>query len=260
MMLPCWYLLVNSFKSLGDYSNNANVWGLPKPFYWDNWSNAFNFKVGANKAGVFTLYANSIIFTVVSVALNTIATVCVAYACARFDFVGKNLIVGIGIGALVFPDFGSASVIYRLYNILGWFDTWWVLTPKLNPFGLMFLILYSQFNTVSKTYAEAAKIDGASELRIFLQIMVPMVKGPVGMMMVMSAIGSWNDYYTPYMYFTSKPTLALGLFQLSTDTSQGADWPLIFAFITLCITPLMVFFVAMRDVIIENAAAGGIKG
>ena len=82
---------------------------------------------------------------------------------------------------------------------------------------MMFLITYSLFKTVSKTYAEAAKIDGASEARIFVQIMIPMAKGVIGMMMVMSAIGAWNDYYTPYMYLPSVKTLALGIQELSEE-------------------------------------------
>ena len=263
MVLPCWYLLINSFKSLDEYGT-LNFWGFPAQFYFDNYVQAFSFSLDATnpvETGILAMYGNSIIFTAVSVLLSAIATVCVAYACARFDFRGKALIVAIGIGALVFPDFGSAAVVYKLFKNLGWLGTWWVLMPKLNPFGLMFLILYSQFTTVSKTYAEAAKIDGASELRIFVQIMIPMVKGPVGMMMVMSAIGSWNDYYTPFMYFDNKlPTLALGLQQIASNFQTAKNLPLVYAVMVICIVPLMVLFITMRDVIIENAAAGGIKG
>ena len=273
MLLPLWYMVINSFKSTADYS--LNKWGMPAVWEFGNyfkWSadpkqaGAFFFSFPVEKglfgdqANVWVMYANSIILTVVGVVLNTVATVCVAYACARFDFMGKKLIVALGIGALVFPDFGSGAVVYKLFSDWGWLNTWMVLTPKLNPFGLMFLILYSQFSTVSKTYAEAAKIDGASELRIFLQIMVPMVKGVIGMALVMSAIGSWNDFYTSYMYLPQQPTLALGFFKIGSETALGITKPVQFGFILVGITPLLVFFIAMRDVIIENAAAGGIKG
>ncbi|MBQ8428258.1 MAG: carbohydrate ABC transporter permease [Clostridia bacterium] len=257
MLIPCWFLLVNSFKDLSEYRLSGNIWGLPGTWTFENFVTAFTYE----KYNIGMLYVNSIWFTILSVGLATVATVLVAYACGRFDFTGKSLIVAIGVGALVFPDFGSSSVIYRLFKDLNWLGTPFVLLPKGSPFGLMFLILYSQFKTVSKTYAEAAKIDGASELRIFLQIMVPMVKGPIGMMMVMSAIGAWNDYYTPYMYFAGEmPTLTLGMQSIATDIDLKNNLPVMCAMMTICVVPLMVLFITMRDVIIENTAAGGIKG
>ena len=266
MLLPCYYLLVNSLKDIGtDYTSAkpvANMWGLPKIFYWDNYANALTFTAEfLDGATVFDLYFNSILFTALSVVLAAVSTTCVAYACARFDFRGKGLLVALGIGALVFPDFGSASVVYKFFKVTGMLGTWWVMLMRLSPFGMMFLIVYSQFTTVSKTYAEAAKIDGASELRVFVQIMVPMVKGPIGMMAVMSAIGAWNDYFTPWMYFKNDlPTIALSMYTLQSEAKVRENVPVLYAMMVMCVIPLVILFVTMRDVIIENAAAGGLKG
>ena len=134
MLLPCWYLLINSFKSIDDYTSKMNFWGFPEKFEFGNYMQAFTYEVGAEKATIPLLYLNSIVFTIVSVLLATVAVVVVSYACARFEFRGKGLIVALGIGALVFPDFGSTSVIYRLFTNLGWLGTWWVLLPKGSQF------------------------------------------------------------------------------------------------------------------------------
>lgn len=265
MLIPCWFLVINSFKTefdyrgqLKEYANVRNVFGVPRAWTFEQYKTASKTCLQYARASIFGLYMNSIILTVVSMLLATIATVMTAYACARFKFRGQGLIVGIGVGALVFPDFGSAAVIFKLYHALNIWDTWFVLWPNLNPFGLMFLIVYSQFKTISGTYAEAAKIDGASELRIMLQIMIPMIKGTVGMMVVMSAIGSWNNYYTSYMYLPSYPTIALGMYFLMQNEVRNV--PGVCAIMVMCILPLVVLFVTMRDTIISNTAAGGLKG
>lgn len=262
MLIPCWFLVINSFKEASDYTGSlykdvTNAFGVPRKFTFGQYKVASE-ECAKLAAPIYRLYINSVIFTAASTLLATVATVITAYACARFQFRGQGIILGIGVGALVFPDFGSASVIYKFYHATGLLNTWGVLWPNLNPFGLMFLIVYSQFRTISATYAEAAKIDGASELRIMIQIMIPMIKGTVGMMVVMSAIGSWNNYYTSWMYLRSYPTIALGMYEITQN--PGVDRPIVCAIMVLCIIPLVVLFVSMRDTIISNTAAGGLKG
>jgi len=264
MLIPCWYLLINSFKTEMDYSGgeelwvNGNVFGIPRKWTFENYVKASS--VAAEKtAPIWQLYWNSILMTGIGTALGVFATVCTAYACARFQIRGKELIVSIGVGALVFPDFGSAATVYRFFQKTHLWNTWGVMWPGLNPFGLMFLIVYGQFKSISGTYAEAAKIDGASELRIMVQIMVPMIKGVIGMMVVMSAIGSWNNYYTTFMYLPSKPTIAFGMYKLNNEP-EGRIMPTMCAIMVLCIIPLVVLFITMRDTIISNTAAGGLKG
>ena len=93
-----------------------------------------------------------------------------------------------------------------------------------------------------------------------IQIMVPMIKGVIGMMIVMSAIGSWNNYYVSYMYLTSKPTIAYGMYLMMQNIGMKENIPMTCAIMVLCILPLVVLFVCMRDTIISNTAAGGLKG
>ena len=161
---------------------------------------------------------------------------------------------------MLIPDLGGSATVYKMFVDLKMIDTWFILVKNAAPFGLMFLITYSTFRTVSSTYAEAAKLDGASEMRIFLAIMIPMAKGCIGMMCVMSAIGSWNDYYTPYMYMPSVKTLALGLQELSEEAATYSNYTELYAAMVLAVLPLLILFVSMRETIINNAVAGGLKG
>ena len=256
LLTPLYYLVNNSFKRAGDFLQNG-AWVLPKTMHFQNYKDAVSLAAGGVS---FTgMYLNSFVLTGAGVAISTLAAIATSYALARFRFYGRNLLVAIGVGSLVFPNFGSSSVVYKLYLDLNLLDTWGILIQYAAPFGMQFLILYGLFVTISGSYVEAARIDGAGELRIMWQICIPMARGALGATAVILALNYWNDYYTPYMYLPSIKTLSLGLQELSASVSQ-LDRPKLFAGMVIAILPLVAIFVTMRDVIISNTVAGGLKG
>lgn len=256
MFMPIYYVLVNSLKRPSQFYTNP--WNIPKVVYLANYLKVLQLSIG--EVPILQMYANSIIYTVAAMLISAASTTVMAYTVARFNFRGKDFLVAVGIGAMLIPDLGSRSVVYKMYVDLNIIDTWFILIQFASPFGMMFLITYSMFKTTSNTYAEAAKLDGASELRIFVQIMVPMAKGVIGMMMVMNAIAAWNDFYTPYMYLPSLKTLALGIQELSEEAQTYSNFTELYAAMVMAILPIVILFVVMRDTIIDNAIAGGLKG
>ena len=113
------------------------------------------------------------------------------------------------------------------------------------------------------TYAESAKIDGAGHATIFFRIMLPLAKPSLFAVGIITFIGYWNDYYAPYMYLRNYPTLAVGIYQMSSDITTGAnsyDYPALFAIMTISVVPIIVLFSIFQKTIMENMVAGGIKG
>ena len=256
MLAPMYYLIINSLKKPFDFYENP--WNVPVQLCLENYKTAFQMTVDG--VSVLSMYLNSAIYTIIATALGCISTTVTAYVLARFDFRVKELLVLVGIGAMLIPDFGSRAVIYKMYVDLNLIDTWFVLLQYASPFGMMFLITYSTFRTVSKTYAEAAKMDGASEFRTFVQVMVPMAKGVIGMTAVIGAINAWNEFYIPYMYLPSVKTLALGIQELSEAAQTYSNFTELYAAMIIMVVPIVILFVCMRDRIIDNAVAGGLKG
>ena len=256
LMMPLYYMLINSFKRVDDFLNNG-CWTLPVKLHLDNFKDAVVLTSG--RVSFVGMYINSIILTVSAVCISTATATMTAYALARYRFFGKDFLVALGVGSLVIPNLGASTVIYKLFVDMQAIDTWLILVQYAAPFGLQFLVLYSLFKTVASTYVDAARIDGAGEWRIFLQICVPMARGALGATMVILAINNWNDYYTPYMYLPSMKTLSIGLQELALTVSQ-LDRPKLFAGMVVAVTPLLIVFIAMRDVIIENTVSGGLKG
>lgn len=256
MLAPIYFVIVNSLKRPSQFLENP--WTISNVIYLANYKNVLTLKAGGTSLP--HMYLNTMILTTAATLISTISTTITAYILARFDFRGKKLLVAVGIGAMLIPDLGSRAVIYKMYVDLHMIDTWWILIQYAQPFGLMFLITYSLYVSVSKTYVEAAKIDGASEMRIFLQIMVPMGKGVIGMTIVMQAISVWNDFYTPYMYLPSVKTLSLGIQELAEEVASTGNYTILYAAMVLTMLPILILFICMRKTIINNAVAGGIKG
>ena len=255
-LAPFYFIFINSLKKPIDFYTNP--WGLPSIIYMKNYVDAI--KLSVEGVTLPEMYVNSFFFTSAATLISAISTTLTAYVLARFRFPGRKLLIALGIGAMVIPDFGSRSVIYKLYTDLGILDTWFILIQYAQPFGLMFLIVFSFFETVPKDYAEAAKIDGASEIRIFWNIYLPMARGVIGLMMVMNAIAVWNDYYTPYMYLPSLKTLSLGIQQLTEEAQAVSNFTGLYAGMILAIIPVVALFIIMHKSIIRNVAVGGIKG
>ena len=127
-------------------------------------------------------------------------------------------------------------------------------------FGTGFLLLYATFKNVSWTYAEAAFIDGSSHFRVFFEIMLPQVMPTVISILIITSIGVWNDYYTPFMYLPTKPTIAVGLYEIQSNAVTKQEYTMFFALMLISVLPIAILFVIMQNTIMENVVSGGIKG
>ena len=123
-----------------------------------------------------------------------------------------------------------------------------------------FLMYYSAFRNISRTYSEAAMMDGAGYWRIFLQILVPQAKNLVAAQWVMGFIGTWNDFAGPYLFLPSHPTLGVGVKEISDKVDLGHSYPELFANIVLMLIPMLVLYFAFQKKIMAVSLGGGIKG
>ena len=256
MLIPMYFVIVNSLKRPSQFYENP--WTLPKVLYLANYRSVFQLSVG--EVSIFRMYINSIIFTVASTLISCAATTVTAYTVARFDFRGKGLLVSIGIGAMLIPDLGSRSVVYKMYVDLNMIDTWFILIQYATPFGMMFLITYSLFKTVSKTYAEAAKIDGANEFHIYWYVVLPMCLPVLVTLAIFSFQGNWNDYVWPLIVTNSAQSRTLTAGLATFSGSYAHQYGKQMAGAVLSALPILLIFVLGQKYFIKGIAIGGIKG
>lgn len=222
-----------------------------------------NYKLVFESYSIIPMFTNSLILALGG-AFATIMSSCVAaYVVSRYSFIGRNFIYALVIFIMIIPATGSMAATYRLMNDSGLAGKHIGLIIKgAGGFDFSFLLLYSFFKNLSMTYSEAAELDGAGHFQIFYKIMLPLVLPSVTAVGIVSFIGHWNDYFTPYMYLREYPTLAVGIYLLSSDITSGADsnYPALFAIMIISIVPVLIIFGIFQDKIVKNTIAGGIKG
>lgn len=257
LLFPFLWMFINSLKTTGDFSS-GNYFGFPKEFAGKNFIEVLSMKVGNETIGM--MFIMSCVTTILGTLVNVGFSACVAYVIAKFKFPGRGVIYGVAIFTMVVPIVGTLPSQVSMMQTFGLDDSLLgVLFLYSGCFGFNFILLYSSFTSISDTYMEAASVDGAGRFKTFFQVMLPMAKGPIIACSILTAIGYWNDYQTPFLYLPEDyQTLAVGLqqFQLENQTS----YPMVFASMIISIIPILVLYLIFQKRIIESTNAGGLKG
>ena len=257
--------LINSLKDATDYEWN-NPFGLPsKEFGWhfDNYAKVLTefkvFTLGGNEVYLMQMFFNSLFYAVFMSLFCMATQMITAYAIAKYDFRFKSVLYGVAVVVMLLPIIGSLASEVQMAeafnfrnNLIG------VCIMKCKYPGLYFLVFYATFKGLSWTYAEAAQIDGAGHFKIFIEIMLPLIRSTVFAVFILLFIEYWNDYYTPMVFLPESPTMSYGLFLFQTDNK--ASTPVQLASCLMACLPILAVFVAFKDKIMSNVTMGGIKG
>lgn len=238
--------------------------GLPKSWLFVNYKDAFTMLGGDgtgffSKTGLFMMFVNSIWYSVGAALLGCMACAMTAYIFSKFNFKGKRLLYAIFIIAMLLPVYGNFPAKYKLTMELQMQNSPLFIIVNAAGYGNVMLIFIASFDVLSWEYAEAAEIDGANDYYIFFRIMFPLIKPSFIAIMLTSIIGAWNDYMTPLIYLPKMPTVAAGLYIFREDM-QYESLPIYYAGVVLSFIPTLALFIVFRKTIMENVAAGGIKG
>lgn len=208
------------------------------------------------------LLLNSVLYSIGCAAAFTICPVIVAYATARFKYGFSKVVYAFVIVTMALPIVGSMASEIIMLNNLGIFDTFpSMFILRFNFLSIYFLILHAQFSSLPMDYTEAAKIDGASNLRIMLQVIIPQSLNTIVTVFVLSFISYWNDYQIPLLYLPSYPTAAYGIYDFVVQNSagEGAYVPTQLAATIIMTLPIILVFIIANKRIRVSVAMGGIK-
>ena len=268
LAIPIIWAIYSSFNDVAAYRSFYVLKGeFPLKLTFDNFYAAFTeFTYTTSTTNVsynfFEMFLHSVIYAVGSAAVFTITPMVVAYCAARFKFKFSKVIYAFVLITMALPIVGSMPSEMRMLKNLGIFDTFfgmWVL--RTNFLSIYFLIFYAQFESIPMDYTEAAKVDGASNLRIMFTVVLPQAVPTIITVFLLSFIGFWNDYQIPRAYLPSYPTVSEGLFLLArTGLKQVNNDPTKLAGIIGMTLPLIVIFAILNKRLRFNVAAGGIKG
>ena len=258
LVYPFIWLVLNSLKTRFEFNND--LWGLPLSFFIENYVTAFSMEY--NGVNILQMIGNSLIFVVGMTTTSMFFVTITAYVFSRYRFWCKDFLWTFQFVMMLIPTVGNIAAVYKLYHVLGFYDTYWgLIVTRTSGFGMGFLMLYAFFKNVSWSYAEAAFIDGAGHFQVMFKIMVPMAMPAIIAWSIKAAIGVWNDYLTFYLYAPTKITLAYGLYSLSVANKFGKiSYPELFAALVLSSLPVIAVYALCQNFIVKNTSLGGLKG
>ncbi len=255
MILPFLWLLSSSFKPEMDIFLFPPKW-IPDPWRPQNYVDALTYKP-------FNIYITN---TLIIVTLNLIAilftsSLC-AYGFARIRFWGRDFWFVLVLSTMMVPYFVLMVPQFVIFSRLGWIDTFLPLTVPLFFGGGAFniFLLRQFFRTLPEELADAARIDGCSEFRIYWNIMLPLAKPALAAVAIFTFLNGWNDFIGPLLYLNSpeKFTVAIGLATFRSVMRTRYD--LLMAASSAMIFPVIVLFFFAQRYFIQGVVISGLKG
>lgn len=206
-------------------------------------------------------FMNTLIIAVETCVLTVLISCLTAYVFSRFNFKFKKPFLMSLLILQIFPSFIGMIAIYVILLRIGGLDTLWGLTLVYTAGNIPYnaWLVKNYMDTVSKNLDEAARIDGASHLRIFFTIIMPVIRPIVSFLTITSFIGPWMDFIFPKMVLRSpeKQTLALGLFAFVSDKKN--EFTNFAAGALIVSVPFVIFFLMTQKTLITSFGGGAVK-
>ncbi len=262
-LTPFVWMLSTSLKDAREvFSPN---W-IPEHLTWSNFSDAFSY-------GSWTQWAlNTIIISVVAVIGKVLSTSIVAYSFARLRWPGRDTIFSIVLATMMLPGVVTMIPQFILFAKLPafgfqgsqtWVNTFLPLTVPAFTADAFFIFLLRQFmRGIPMDLSEAAKIDGASELRIWWSIVMPLTKPALAAIAIFTFQGAWDDFMGPLLYLQSENlyTLQLGLRQFEFAAGGAPAWNQLMAASLVVMLPVVIIFIMFQRYFIEGVTMTGMGG
>ncbi|WP_371783769.1 carbohydrate ABC transporter permease [Streptosporangium subroseum] len=248
---------------LASFKTNTEIFGdaiaLPSSFGWDAWGRAWQ------KAHIGQYMLNTVFVVACSTAATMLLGSMAAYVLARYAFPGNRAIYFLFVSGMTFPVFLALVPLFFVVRNLGLIDTHLglilVYTAYSLPFTVFFLSAF--FKTLPTSVAEAAMMDGCSHTRTFFQIMVPMAKPGLISITIFNILGQWNQYLLPIVLLSGnvedKWVITQGVANISTSAGYEADWPGMFAALSIAIIPVMFIYIIFQRQIQSGLTSGAVK-
>ena len=258
MLYPIFWLAGSSFKP------DSELWTrifavFPKAPTLTNYINGWK---GFGGVSFAWFYRNSFIYAGAGTIFAIVSSAVIAFGFARVEFPGKKFWFACMLATLMLPTQVQIIPQYIVFAKLGWLNSFLpLLVPKL--FGQAFFIfMFVQFiRGIPSDLDEAAEIDGCGKLRLFGEILLPLLKPAMFTASIFSFYWTWNEFLTPLIYLNAPKlyTISLALRSFS-DPSGLTDWGAIYAMSFLSIVPVIVLFVAFQKYLTQGIATTGLKG
>lgn len=252
---PLVLLVVSALRPLSDFLSNGPV-SWPQELTLSNFPEAW-------EAGQFgTAYLNSSFLLVVRVPIGVFVAALLAYALAKLEFPFRNLILFSVVLGMTIPIYIAIVPLFTMLRNVGMTDSIIGIIPPYVAFGLplQVLILQAFFRRVPSELIEAARIDGAGDLRIFFRLVVPLSVPALVTVAILDGVATWNELFLALSLLSSegKRTIPLGL--LNFQGQFATNYTGLAAGILIAVVPILILYMLLQKYIVGGLTAGATKG
>jgi len=252
VIFPLYWMLVVAFSPRGEvFEPVLRFW--PSTLTLENFTSVFEqYPVGG-------WFMNSLVIGVFVTVFTVVVNLLAGYAFARLKFKGRNIVFLLALATMMIPVQAIMVAQFKLVAGLGIYGTYWgvILPGAAAAFGIFLARQF--FLGIPEEVIEAARIDGAGHLRIFLQVVLPLSKPLLAVLTLLTLLGSWNDFAWPLIALKDNAlfTLPIGLLYLKGQTTP--DYNSIMALALISVLPMVILFVVFQRYFVQGFARSGIR-
>ena len=251
-IVPFIWMFVSSFAT---NSEIVKITGgiFPAPTTLDNYANiqkTFNF---------FRLFANSVVIATVKTVLIIYISAVLGYVFSKMHFRGRNILFGAVLSTMMLPWAVTIIPQYEMMVQFGWLDTYRSLIVPGLVSGFGVFLFRQSIGSIPDGIIEAAKLDGASDARIFHQIILPMSRNSIAALAIFTFLWNWEDYLWPFLMITDSDKMLLSVGLKMFNGQYGTDYGGLFAATSLAIIPVIIVYMVFQKQFIAGIATGSGK-
>ena len=265
ILIPFIWMISTSLKTR-DQLFTSQIELIPDPVQWQNYLNVWTSLSSISSEMTFArIVANTLFITVLAMFGEIVSASIVAYGFSRFKWRGRDTLFAIMLATVMIPGIITRVPAFLIWKELGLLNTYDPLTwPSLFAWGPLYVFLMRQFFlSVPREVEEAAIMDGANVVQIYLYIMLPLIKPILLAIAVLSFQANWNNFQGPLIYLSSTDkfplALAMRFFEQSLS-KEAPQWHLMMAMTTMMAAPVLAIYFLAQKQFIEGINFGAVKG
>jgi len=253
-MIPLFWMISTSLKPDSQIFLWPPAW-IPKPFMWSNYPKSIGF------IPFWAYIKNTLVIAFFAIVGVLFSCPPVAYSFSRIPWAGRNILFMMTIATMMLPYQVTMIPLFIIFSRLGWVGGYLpLIVPALFGGAFYIFLLRQFFMTIPQELTDAARIDGASEMRIYTRIMLPLTKPALATIVVFEFLARWRDFLGPLIYLNEpkKYTISLGLQMYRLE--HGTEWALLMACSIVLTTPVIILFFFAQRTFIQGITLTGLKG
>jgi multiple sugar transport system permease protein len=254
-LLPFYWMAISAFKNNAEIFANPVTW-FPDPIRWEN----IHLLLSRDDFPFLRQFVNSVFYAGTVSVLVVLSCSLAAYSFGCLRWRGRNLVFALTVVALLMPTIVTFLPIYIGWSRLGLTGTYWpLITPFLFGDAFFIFMLRQFFMGVPRELMDAARLDGASEFRIWWQIVLPQVRTALIIVGLFALVYTWNEFFLPLVYLRDREDFPLSVGLFAFQSARAAEWSTAMTGALLTALPMVVLFLFTQRLFRQGLATSSLK-